>query len=140
MRRNPLFRALRQDKLFYQRHGNNAAPDPARRSWTDIPALRMIRMSADEIRGRAECLAARIPGAAVQPGESVIGGGSTPELTLPTWLIAVDADEKKLRANDPPIVARMENDKLLIDLRTVLPEEEASSAFRLFPDRFLRPC
>jgi len=123
VRRNPLFRALRQDKLCY-RAMEKTLRQILLGQLDDIPALRMIRMSPDEIRRRAECLAAQIPGARVQPGESVIGGGSTPELTLPTWVIAVDADEKKLRANDPPVVARMENDKLLIDLRTVLPEEE----------------
>jgi L-seryl-tRNA(Ser) seleniumtransferase len=123
VRRNPLFRALRQDKLFYR------AMETTLRSillgqLDDIPAMRMIRMSADEIRARAERLAAQIPDARVEPGESVIGGGSTPELRLPTWLITLKADEKQLRANDPPIVARMENNRVLIDLRTVLPEEE----------------
>ena len=123
VRRNPLFRALRQDKLFC-RAMETTLRQVLLGQVDEIPAMRMIRMSADKIRGRAECLAARIPGASVQAGESVIGGGSTPELRLPTWLIAIDADERKLRANDPPIVARMENDKVLIDLRTVLPEEE----------------
>ena len=125
MRRNPLFRALRQDKLVYR-----ALETTLRKilmgCLDDVPALRMIRMSADTIRQRAERLAAQIPGAAVEPGESVIGGGSTPDIKLPTWLITVSADEKKLRANNPPIVARMEKDRVLIDLRTVLPEEEPS--------------
>ena len=123
MRRNPLFRALRQDKLVYQ-----ALEKTLRNIVTgcldEVPALRMIRMTADVIRARAERLAGLIPGATVEPGESVIGGGSTPDITLPTWVISVQADEKKLRANNPPIVARVENDRVLIDLRTVLPEEE----------------
>jgi L-seryl-tRNA(Ser) seleniumtransferase len=123
IRRNPLFRAFRQDKLFYA-----AMEDTLRKivlgRYDEIPALRMIRMSPHTIRQRAEALAARLPGATVQPGESVIGGGSTPDISLPTWLVAVKADEKKLRAHNPPIVARMENDFVLIDLRTVLPEEE----------------
>lgn len=123
IRRNPLFRALRQDKLFY------AAMEETLRKvllgrLEEIPALRMIRMSADAIRERAERLAARIPGATVEAGESVIGGGSTPDITLPTWLIAVKANEKQLRAGNPPIVVRTDNDRVLIDLRTVLPEEE----------------
>lgn len=123
VRRNPLFRALRQDKLFYQameatlRHLLLGEVDA-------IPALRMIRMSADEIRTRAERLAARIPGATVEAGESLIGGGSTPDLALPTWVVAVECDEKKLRAHDPPIVARVERARVLFDLRTVFPEEE----------------
>jgi L-seryl-tRNA(Ser) seleniumtransferase len=127
LRRNPLYRALRQDKLFYQamettlRHILLGQLDA-------IPALRMIRMSADAIKERAERLAARIEGAVVEPGESVIGGGSTPDLTLPTWVIAVRGDERRLRANNPPIIARMERDRVLIDLRTVLPEQEDAIA------------
>jgi len=132
IRRNPLFRALRQDKLVYR-----ALESTLRKivlgQFDDIPALRMIRMTPDAIRQRAERLAAQIPGAIVEPGESVIGGGSTPDITLPTWLVVVadgkdahgrEADEKKLRAHNPPIVVRSENNKVLIDLRTVLPEEE----------------
>ncbi len=124
VRRNPLFRALRQDKLFYR-----AMEETLRKivmgRLDEIPAMRMIRMSAEEIRERAEGLAAQIPGAVVEAGESVIGGGSTPDITLPTWVIAVKADEKKLRSHNPPIVARVVDDRVLIDLRTVLPEEEA---------------
>ena len=125
MRRNPLFRALRQDKLVYR-----ALEKTLRNIVTgcldEVPALRMIRMPAEAIRVRAERLAGLIPGAAVEAGESVIGGGSTPDITLPTWVISVEADEKKLRAGNPPIVARVENDRVLLDLRTVLPEEEAA--------------
>jgi L-seryl-tRNA(Ser) seleniumtransferase len=123
VRRNPLFRALRQDKILIQ------ALEKTLRllllgDIESIPALRMIRTGADEIRARAEALAARIPGAVVEPGESLIGGGATPDLAPPTYLILLDADETKLRANDPPIVARMEKGKVAIDLRTVLPEQE----------------
>ena len=93
-----------------------------------IPALRMIRMSPEHIKARSERLAARIEGAVVEAGESLIGGGATPDLTLPTWLIAVNADERKLRANHPPIIARVERDRVLLDLRTVFPEEEDAIA------------
>jgi len=56
-------------------------------------------------------------------------GGSTPDVTLPTWLILIDSanateQERRLRANQPPIIARIEKDCIAIDLRTVLPEEE----------------
>jgi L-seryl-tRNA(Ser) seleniumtransferase len=122
-RRNPLFRALRQDKFFY-RAMEGTLRQILLGQLDAIPAMRMIRMSADEIRTRAECLAKKIPGAGVEAGESLIGGGSTPDLKLPTWLLSIRADEKKLRAGDPPIVARVENDRVLIDLRTVFPEEE----------------
>jgi L-seryl-tRNA(Ser) seleniumtransferase len=130
LRRNPLFRALRLDKLIYQ------ALDHTLRSvllerWECVPALGMLRQSAAEIRARAETLLARIPGlrAELLPGSSVIGGGATPEQSIPTCLIALEypdvvAVEKQMRAADPPVVARIENGKLILDLRTVFAEEE----------------
>ena len=132
LRRNPMFRALRVDKLIYQ-----ALEETLRRwlleRWDEIPALRMIRAGADEIRERAEALAFRLDqfDAEAVPGESVIGGGSTPDQRLPTWLIVIRVEsvsdfEERLRQAQPPVIARVENDRLLIDLRTVLPEEEAA--------------
>jgi L-seryl-tRNA(Ser) seleniumtransferase len=129
VRRNPLFRALRQDKLFYQ------VMETTLRyillgQLDCIPALRMIRLRAEEIRERAESLAARIGrDARVEKGESVIGGGSTPDRRLPTYLIVLDRgdavqEERRLRENDPPIIARIERDRVVLDLRTVFPEEE----------------
>jgi L-seryl-tRNA(Ser) seleniumtransferase len=88
----------------------------------------MIRQSADEIRVRAERVAGAVPGAEIVAGESVIGGGSTPEQTLPTWLLALTGEvvekEAELRRNDPPVIARIAGERLLIDLRTVFPDEE----------------
>jgi L-seryl-tRNA(Ser) seleniumtransferase len=129
IRRNPLFRALRQDKLFYQ-----AMETTLRHillgEYDCVPALRMIRTSAERIRQRAEALASRIgPAVRVEPGESVIGGGSTPDRSLPTYLIVLEKEnaveeERRLRAGDPPIIARIERERVVLDLRTVLPEEE----------------
>ena len=137
LRRNPMFRALRADKLIYQ------ALETTLRNllfecWDQIPALRMIRLSEPQIRARAEGVLARLAGvrAELVPGVSVIGGGATPEQSLPTCLIAIrPADvvpaERRLRAGDPPVIARIENDRLLIDLRTVDPEEEGELALAL---------
>lgn len=129
MRRNPLFRALRQDKTSHR-----ALEATLRHillgEYDCIPALRMIRAGADEILRRAESLAARIAtDVRIRQGESVIGGGATPEQSLPTWLIVIEnreavAEERRLRLNDPPIVARIEHDRVVLDLRTVFPEEE----------------
>jgi L-seryl-tRNA(Ser) seleniumtransferase len=127
VRRNPMYRALRVDKLTI------GAMEAALRhllleQWDQIPVLRMIRQSEAELRLRAGQCAARIPGAAVERGESLLGGGSTPMQSLPTWLIALDGDavmiDRRLRAGTPPVVARIENEKLLLDLRTVAPDEE----------------
>ena len=136
MRRNPMFRALRLDKLITQ-----SLEETLRallfEDWERIPALRMIRLSAEEIRGRAERMATGLAGLRVdvEAGESVTGGGATPEQPLPTYLIAVGGDvrgfEAKLRLGNPPVIARIAGGRLLIDLRTVLPEEEPELVKRL---------
>ncbi|MCC7174809.1 MAG: L-seryl-tRNA(Sec) selenium transferase [Bryobacterales bacterium] len=131
LRRNPMYRAFRLDKLVLQALETTArllVLGEHRR----IPVLRMITMPADEIRARAELVLARLdaPGVELTAGESVVGGGSTPGQSLPTWLMAFasaapDALERQLRSSDPPVLARIERNRLLIDLRTVQPEEEA---------------
>ncbi|MBM3758035.1 MAG: L-seryl-tRNA(Sec) selenium transferase [Acidobacteria bacterium] len=132
-RRHPMYRALRLDKLVI-----NALETMLRslllEDYEKVPALAMLRHSYDAIAKRAHALAAKIPGAEVIDGHSLAGGGSTPDQTLPTALIAVDKrHERRLRANKPPIIARVDNNKVLIDLRTVLPEEEPALRMALAP-------
>ncbi|MCI0402708.1 MAG: L-seryl-tRNA(Sec) selenium transferase [Acidobacteria bacterium] len=136
-RKNPLFRALRVDKMTY------AALEATLRSYArgaleEIPALRLIRLSAEEIGRRAETLRAQLEGEVgpradlrVISGESVVGGGSTPGYALPTKLLAVtpkglSAAElaSRLRRHDPPIIVRVEAGRVLLDLRTVFPDQE----------------
>ena len=131
LRRNPLFRALRLDKLIYQALETTLRLLLLER-WDEIPVLAMIRQAATAIRVRAEALVAQVPDlrAEIVSGNSVIGGGATPEQSIPTWLISIEcpdvaAAERRLRAADPPVVARIEKDRLLLDLRTVFAEEEA---------------
>jgi len=137
LRRNPLFRALRLDKLIYQALENTLRA-LLLEQWDRVPALAMIRQTAGEIRARAEALLARSPGirAKVVPVSSVIGGGATPEQAIPSWAIAVEcADvveaERRLRRGGPPVVARIEDGQLLLDLRTVFREEEDEVAAAL---------
>jgi L-seryl-tRNA(Ser) seleniumtransferase len=134
LRRNPMFRALRLDKLIYQALETTLRNLLLER-WDQIPALRMISFPLDELRARALSFAARLDGisARVMEGSSVIGGGATPEQPLHSWLIAVEsADvvdaERRLRFSDPPVVARIERNQLLFDLRTVFPAEEEELA------------
>jgi len=141
LRRNPLFRALRLDKVMYQALETTLRNLLLER-WECVPALAMLRQTADRIRARAEKLQARIPGVptTIVAGESVIGGGATPEQSIPTWLIAVEcpdvvAAERRLRASDPPVVARIEGGKLILDLRTVFPAEEELLAAALLHAR-----
>jgi L-seryl-tRNA(Ser) seleniumtransferase len=136
LRRNPMFRALRLDKMVFQ------ALEAALRSllferWDQLPALAMIRQSAQELRARAERFLRRTGlTAELQDGFSVIGGGATPQQSIATCLIAVTVPglvdvERRLRAGDPPVVARIENERLVLDLRTVLPAEEDELAAAL---------
>lgn len=132
LRRNPMFRALRLDKLMY-----SALETTLRRllfaNWNDLPALRMISATASDIQSRAEgfCRQLHSVDAEVIPGLSLVGGGSTPDQPLPTFLVAISCEdtaraERELRAGDPPVVARIEDDRLMLDLRTVFEAEEES--------------
>ncbi len=130
LRRNPMFRALRLDKLIYQALETTLRNLVLER-WDQVPALRMISQSSDELRARSENMLRRLDGlrASVIEGSSVIGGGSTPEQPLQSWLIAIDcADvveaERRCRLGDPPVAARIGDGRLLLDLRTVFEQEE----------------
>jgi L-seryl-tRNA(Ser) seleniumtransferase len=134
LRRNPMFRALRLDKLIYQALEATLRNLVLER-WDRIPALRMISQSGEEIRVRSEQMRARLDGlrTSLIEGSSMIGGGSTPEQPLRTWLIAIDCVdvvevERRCRLGDPPVVARIEDGRLVLDLRTVFAEEEEELA------------
>jgi len=136
MRSNSLFRALRVDKLTY------AALEATllayvKRDHDAVPVLRMMRLSKDEIALRAEKIVSRVDPARLKlellDGESVIGGGAAPSAVLPTRLIALthshlSADElnARLRAHTPPVIARIDEGRVLLDLRTVFPEQDAN--------------
>ena len=130
LRRNPIFRALRLDKLIYQALETTLRNLLLER-WDQIPALQMIGLTSSDLRARVERLAGELAGLRVEiiEGSSVVGGGATPQQSLPSWLLAVDLPdvvlaEQRLRSNDPPVVARIEAGRLLFDLRTVFPGEE----------------
>lgn len=135
MRANPLFRALRVDKLTY------AALEATllayvRQDHAAIPILQMIYAPAQEIRSRAEDFVRQLGPIAecrieVAESKSVIGGGTAPTASLPTFVISVSSERHSpeelltgLRKQSPPIVARIEADRLLLDLRTVFPDEQ----------------
>jgi L-seryl-tRNA(Ser) seleniumtransferase len=134
MRTNSMFRALRVDKLTY------AALEATllayvKQDHNAIPVLRMMHLSKDEINRRAEALAVNARSSVLKveivDGESVIGGGAAPSAVLPTCLLAITregltADEisARLRASAPPLIARVEEGRVLLDLRTVFPEQD----------------
>ena len=138
MRLNSLFRALRVDKLIY------AALEATllayiRRDHDAIPTLRMMHLTKEAIGERARKMAARIARPTVKAelvdGESILGGGAAPSSVLPTIVLALtcdglSADElaARLRGSDPPIIARVDEGRVLLDLRTVFPEQDVALA------------
>jgi L-seryl-tRNA(Ser) seleniumtransferase len=128
VRRNPMYRAFRVDKLIIQALETTLSA-LLRQDWQAIPALRMIFTDADQLKMRAE-LVQSIVGGEVRESESPIGGGSTPDQTLPTWVVELSVPnpndfEKKLRSGEPPVIARIEKDKVILDLRTIADNEVA---------------
>jgi L-seryl-tRNA(Ser) seleniumtransferase len=138
-------RALRVDKLTYAALEATLEEHAIGRGVDAIPVHRMLRMTAPEIGRRADALAASLNAsgwtARVIDGVSTVGGGSAPGAEIPTRLVqltragtSADAIEQHLRALDPPVIARIQDDRVVLDLRTVSPEDEAllASALRSF--------
>ena len=143
VRRHPLMRALRVDKLTYAALEATLADYAAGRAADTVPVQRMIAMTRAEIRARADALAAVMSSEAgwraeVIAGASAIGGGSAPGVELPTWLVAIERDgatadalETRLRRLRPPVIARIVDDRLVLDLRTVMPDQDSMLALLL---------
>ncbi len=131
LRTHPLARAVRADKLCLAalhatlvHYAQGEAPQA-------IPVWRMIATPVDSLRARAEAWARELGEGAVEEARSTVGGGSLPEETLPTWCLTLRADHldafaAALRRGAPPVVARIEADRLWLDPRTVLPEQDGA--------------
>ena len=128
-------RALRVDKLTYAALEATLEEHAIGRGPEGVPVQRMLRAGAEEIGRRAGALAAALDAAGwrtrVVDGMSTVGGGSAPGAELPTRLVELERDglsadgiEQRLRTLDPPVIARIHNDRVVIDLRTVAPEED----------------
>jgi L-seryl-tRNA(Ser) seleniumtransferase len=136
IRRHPLMRALRTDKMAYAALEATLEEYSAGRATETVPVAAMIAMSADEIGRRANTLASELAAAGIHAdvvdGFSTIGGGSAPGTRLPTRLVAIalpaERLESSLRARRPPVIARIENGRVLLDLRTVPVEVNAQLA------------
>jgi L-seryl-tRNA(Ser) seleniumtransferase len=139
VRNNPLTRALRVDKMTY------AALEATLRLYErgvadrEVPAVSLIAATRDRIAERAarftQALAERVSGSlrvSLEEGESVIGGGSAPDVKLPTVLVVLGVEglsaaelDERLRRSSVPVITRTTRDRVLIDLRTVASDEEA---------------
>jgi len=143
LRRHPLMRALRVDKLTYAALEGTLLDYVAGRASAAVPVARMLSMpvAVIEARARAVIEAAgqlRRCEMGVRDGVSMVGGGSAPGLPIPTRLLvltpkACDAAtlEAELRRGQPPVIARVEQDLVLLDLRTVQPDEDERLAAAL---------
>lgn len=135
VKRHPLVRALRPDKVTLAALSATLAHYERGEAAAKIPVWRAIVADPIALRARVEEWLAALGEAGrrceVRPSRSAVGGGSLPGVTLPTFVLALpagDADEvaARLRRADPPVVARIEEDRVVLDPRTVMPGEDAA--------------
>jgi L-seryl-tRNA(Ser) seleniumtransferase len=137
MRRNPFYRALRVDKMTLAALDATLVEHEAGRATRTVPVLRMIHAPLEEIRSRAEALTSRLAESApdleasLLDAQSAVGGGAAPTVGVPTVVVSIihprlspDRLAAALRAGEPPVVVRVAEDRLLVDLRTVPTEDE----------------
>ena len=138
IRRNPMMRTYRVEKLIYGALEATIQSYRVGRAAREVPVVRMITMTGDELKKRAQGFLRRLRAvlpetvrAQLLAGNSLVGGGSCPEYDIPTTLVAIESSrvspnaiESRLRTQDPAIILRLEEDKALIDLRTVFPAQE----------------
>jgi L-seryl-tRNA(Ser) seleniumtransferase len=139
MRRNPLYRALRVDKMTLAALDVVLAEHEAGRASRTVPVVAMLALTREAMAARAQAFARALgqarPGldVAVREGASAAGGGAAPAVDLPTTLVTLACPGRKaddlaaaLRRGQPPVVARVADDRLVLDLRTVDPADEAA--------------
>ncbi|HSR54571.1 MAG TPA: L-seryl-tRNA(Sec) selenium transferase [Acidobacteriota bacterium] len=138
IRKNPLMRACRIDKTTYAALERILIEYETGRWQQTLPIYRMLFMTASELEVRVRRLGQRLGEALgdaaqweVVPGESLVGGGSAPGQRLESRLLSLQplgrspaAVERKLRRHDPPVIVRIESERLLLDLRTVFESDE----------------
>jgi L-seryl-tRNA(Ser) seleniumtransferase len=137
LRRDPMARVLRLDRLQIAALRETLAAYVTGRAVQEVPTLRMLSLGSAELGRRAEAVAVEAHRLAprlawkLKPGVSRPGGGSSPTGEIPTMLLSIDDPsgdagrlEVRLRRGDPPVVARVNEGQLLLDLRTVLPEQD----------------
>ena len=137
---HPLVRALRVDKLTYAALEATLLEHLAGRAPQTVPVTRMLHATVEVLSARAQAIARKVRASSdatvvVTQGAAAIGGGAAPGTTIASALLDVTVDgftastlESRLRAATPPVVGRIDNDRLLLDLRTVAPHHDASLA------------
>ncbi len=136
LEKHPLARALRLDKMVLAALEQTLRMYVSANRLEDIPVVRMLNTSSEELRRRARRfvrrLQAAVPGCRVRAIQDVsqVGGGACPLRELPTWAVELDSGpdgaadlERRLRLGQPAVVARIKNDRILLDMRTISPGE-----------------
>ncbi len=131
LKKHPLARAVRSDKMALAALSATLIHYLKDEAESEIPIWRMISAVQAELQSRAQGWATTLKSGNVIPGESTVGGGSLPGESMPTFLLALEISHpdrflKKLRANDPPIIGRIQDGLTVFDPRTVLPEQDKS--------------
>lgn len=129
IRKHPLARAVRADKLCLAALSTTLLHYLRDEARSEIPVWRMIAATPASIKKRAKTWAANLGQGQVMAGESTVGGGSLPGETMPTFVLALDVKSpdkflERLRQQQPPIIARTMVGRVLLDPRTVLPEQD----------------
>lgn len=124
LRRHPMARAVRPDKTCLAGLSATLIHYAKEEADTEIPVWRMIAQTEDRLQERAAAWRQQLGRGELLPGRSTVGGGSLPEETLPTWLLALEVEHPnafagRLRSAEPPVIARVENDRVVLDPRTV---------------------
>ena len=129
LRRYQLSRAVRPDKMCLAALSATLQHYLKDEALQTVPIWQMIAVSQEKIKERVQAWTDRLGFGTCISGESTVGGGSLPEETLPTWLMALsvrhpNAAARTLRSTNPPVIARIGQGQILLDPRTVLPEQE----------------
>ncbi len=131
IKKHPLARAVRADKLCLAALSATLLHYLKDEAEREVPIWKMISSTAQNCQTRARYWAEMLKKGEVLPGFSTVGGGSLPEETLPTFVLALDVPQPnkflaRLRGMHPPVIARVEADRVVLDPRTVLPEQEGA--------------
>jgi len=136
LRRHPLYRALRSDKVRLAALEATLLEVQQGKSQENIPVLQMLSLTREDLQTRTEAFVQKVSNAnlsiEIQNSDSAVGGGAGPTADLPTVLIALSHSsrsaqelESAFRNSSPPIISRVADDRVLLDLRTVFPHQEA---------------
>ncbi|HSF79808.1 MAG TPA: L-seryl-tRNA(Sec) selenium transferase [Anaerolineales bacterium] len=131
LKKHPLARAIRADKLCLAALTATLLHYLKDEAEREVPLWRMIAARPEAIRSRTETWSQALGQGELLPGESTVGGGSLPGESLPTWLLALEVRSPdrflaRLRQAEPPVIARTQQERVVFDPRTVLPEQDAA--------------